>query len=297
MNVNFHTGSTAIDSMAGTLTPERAVRDKKAWDDAVAWLSARSPRFKTMYDEILAYSHVSDAYVVACEDGPFTQGKYFSPDETGGWPGLLSGKPVVVLTLRGAVTVSFVNANRLTLIGEGNSDLFGNTRWSDVDRTTVPLPTGWTCTAPKPVQRRFAVQSPLMGVAHELGHLWQWVRFRNGYTAVADRAVRSGQAMGNDFLRIEMNNIINNESVIALEMGEGVRFSYEYAGTAFKDDFLYNLPELTGTLPVLSHARADWPARLSARVYGQSQLEAGLTYASAGILELTPDFPCKLLSA
>ncbi|WP_035240866.1 hypothetical protein [Desulfobacter vibrioformis] len=251
-------------------------KDVKAYENALGWLTLKSARFKQMMADIGNSSTAGTAYVVASNNNPFTQGKFFSPDETSnnGWPGELAGKPVVLVSLIAGTGVMLKCTDTKKFVGD-NLDLFAG---GQPNNKVSPVPKGWTLQGKG---KLWGVATPLIGLAHELGHLWQYAQYPKVYNQLMKKAIASGVSFGDDMLRIEINNIINNEAPICWQMGEASRFHYEFVKD-YQNDFLYKLPDPSGTnqLPMLDKAviKGDWPKQ-PVRTYNSCQ----------GKLEMTGD--------
>lgn len=307
MNLVWHNSATPITHtpVGGnpfTFTPLAAAKDQQAWERCLGWLILKSARFRAIMADFAAYDKVENAYVVFSEDLEIGGGKFFTVEETNsvGW-GNLKGQPVVVIKPKVCPIISFdIQGDSHSrqfdnYVGTYNVDLFGHSRASDMDRN--PFPTGWSVEGvrKKSQERLQCIRSPLILVAHELGHLWQWITWKNGYNAVmAAHEKTTGSRQRNLQLRIEINNIVNNEAPIAFELGESVRFNYNTL--SYKSfDFAYTLPEPSedNVLPMLfSGDTRDWPSsNVQVREYGSCQM-SNVSYnaSSSPLIELSNDF-------
>lgn len=68
------------------------------------------------------------------------------------------------------------------------------------------------------------MQSPAIGLAHEMGHGVQWVKNRGWYLAYVNRVLQEQNQKAK--LVIENDNITTYETPVASELGEGTRKDY-----------------------------------------------------------------------
>lgn len=68
------------------------------------------------------------------------------------------------------------------------------------------------------------MQSPAIGLAHEMGHAVQWVKNRGWYLAYVNRVLQTSDQKAK--LLIENDNITTYETPVASELGEGTRKDY-----------------------------------------------------------------------
>ncbi len=75
------------------------------------------------------------------------------------------------------------------------------------------------------------LQSPAIGLLHELGHAAQWVNNRGWYLAYMDKIragdpAKKGTPAYNSKMVVENDNIDSNETPVCVELGEGKRNNY-----------------------------------------------------------------------
>lgn len=83
------------------------------------------------------------------------------------------------------------------------------------------------------------MQSPAIGLAHEMGHAAQWVSSRGWYLAYVNQALQGNQKSK---LLIENDNITTWETPVAKELGEGTRKDYNTSANFAKAQKNYKCP-------------------------------------------------------
>jgi hypothetical protein len=295
-----------------------------AIDRGIMWLYHKSATFRNRWDEIVHLWPVGilkKIFFIIGITGGFT-GKFFTPLETGktyseptlpewgtlptnGWPVALRGKIVIMVSLKSWQVVDRLHPKTELYekyVGSGNESLFGSGKTTAKDGTYIPEGWGVRDGLNNKWNREQGVTSPLILIAHEIGHLWQWIKFKPQYMKIAygdavcdaTKDFIPGCKTSLDGLRLEIHNILYNEAPIAHEMGEGVRFNYHKGFTKDHDFMLNELPEYstTGTIQNITNPRhigygSCFSPKYVTRNYNTNQYTGDLIYNSYTIPNLT----------
>lgn len=125
-------------------------------------------------------------------------------------------------------------------------------------------PSGWDVTRKSGSGKAYAYreagyQSPMLTCLHEFGHAWQWVKWKTPFERlVADAYQYGGTGISPATLKIELNNLLNNEIFAALQLQEGLRWTYDSL-YQWDDDTVLSAKDLAGEKKRIVEKKRKWP--------------------------------------